>query len=503
MGKESVLHTGLTGLRRTDILLPVLIAALIACLGLLGEPADVGTGIVAAILFLVFSLGYVNRTWPVFLLILLLPFQNLLVMLASYLFDISGAAITALKIWKEILVIVYLSYIASKAKFNRLNLTYVDYALLAYCMWATLYLIGFNSVLHSQIKIFYQVESYRATVAFAGLYFLGRFIEHDGESLKKFMAALIAAGFAANVFGLVERFFFSSGLWAELGRNFWMSQGNDVAFLNGLPVNFYTYLSYFKVRRLISSYGDPLIVGFANIFTLVLLYQMITNRSGGGVNIFNKFKYAAFAVIGIATLLSLTRAAILGALLGIFVSSMFYLGKKGLTLAALITVSLCCLVFLSSAGQTLINATINLKDPSTIGHLAAYAVGIQNIIRHPMGMGLGYGGYVTQLTGQGARGAGESLFLTIAVEKGVIGLLIFLFFVFSLLLFLKKNVSYLNDNPASVVMAITVFSSTIAYFLASLTTEHWQAFVSSGMFWLFCGLIVNEIQKRKNDSNAQ
>ncbi len=501
MGKESVLHTGLPGLRRADILMAVLVAALIACLGMLGEPADVGTGIVVAILFLVFSLGYINRTWPVFLLIFLLPFQNLLVMLASYFFDISGAAITALKIWKEILVIVYLFYTASRIKLSRLNLTSVDYSLLAYCIWATIYLIGFNTALHSRIKIFYQVESYRATVAFAGLYFLGRFMDHDRNSLRKFMAALIIAGFAANMFGLVERFFFSSGLWAELGRNFWTSQQNDVAFLNGLPINFYTYLSYFRVRRLISSYGDPLIVGFANIFTLVLLYQMITNRTGGEVNIFNKFKYAAFAVIGIATLLSLTRAAIIGALIGIFVSSMFHIGKKSLALAALIAVSLCCIVLFSSAGQVLINATINLKDPSTVGHLAAYAVGIQNIIRHPMGMGLGYGGYVTQFTGQGARGAGESLFLTIAVEKGIIGLLIFLFFVFSLLLFLKRNVSYLNDNPASVILAITIFSSAIAYFMASFTTEHWQAFVSSGMFWLFCGMIVNEIQKRKHENS--
>ncbi|MHB8173819.1 MAG: O-antigen ligase family protein [Nitrospirota bacterium] len=469
-------------------------------ISLMAESAGIAVGIVAFILFLVFSLGYINLTWPIFFLIFLLPFQNILLMLVSYFFDISKAAITALTIWKEILVVMYLLYIIAKNKFHRLNLTYADYFLIVYCLWATLYFIGFNTLFHSEIKMFYQLESYRATVVFAGLYFLGRFVEHDETALRKFIAALIFASFAANLFGLFERFFFSAGLWAELGRNFWMSKGTD-SFQNGLPINFYTYLSYFKVRRLISSYTDPLTVGFANILVLVLLYQMITGKMSGSVNIFNKFKYAAFIIIGVATLLSLTRAAILGALIGIFVSSMFYLSKRNLALGALIAASLSCAILFSSVGQRLIMGTINLRDPSTIGHIGAYAIGIQNIISHPMGMGLGYGGYVTQLTGQGSKGAGESLFLTIAIEKGIAGLIIFLSFIFSLLIFLKKNLIHLKDNPVSAILPASIFSSAISYFLASLTTEHWQAFVSSGMFWLFCGMIVNEIQKRKHENS--
>lgn len=471
-------------------------------IGIFSEKAAIVTAFVVFFLFVAFSAIFINRLIAVYLLIWLIPFQNIILMLLSYVFDISITATGAMVLWKEVFIAMILTHIMLvKNKPGQLKLNYVDVFFLLYLFWTTLYLFAFNTVLHTTVEKMYQLQSYRPTVVIVFLYFIGRLINYDELTLKKFVASVIFVACLSALFGLIERSILDADSWRVLGKNLWMTRITyDVSFIEGLPINFYTYLGNIRLRRLISTYGDPLAFGFANIFVITLLFQMIANKFvNRKIVIFNFFKYFALGIIGAALLFSITRAAILGSIIGVTISIMLFSKKRNLILFAVFLLTLFVIVISTTAGYALVFKTINLSDPSTMGHLAAYAIGIKNIIAHPMGLGLGYGGYVASAAGFKEYGANESLFMTILIEKGIIGLSIFVLFVASLLVYCRKGLSILKNRPTSQLVVATVFSSTVPYFMASATTEHWQGFLSAGVYWLFAGMAVNEIMKARKD----
>ena len=91
--------------------------------------------------------------------------------------------------------------------------------------------------------------------------------------------------------------------------------------------------------------------------------------------------------------------------------------------------------------------------------------------------------------------ASESLYLTTAVERGLIGLFLLVLVIILLVNFCHKNIKYLEDEPFLKGLIYVIIVSTAGYALASLTTEHWQAFVSSGIYWIYAGIGVQIIEK--------
>jgi O-antigen ligase len=162
-------------------------------------------------------------------------------------------------------------------------------------------------------------------------------------------------------------------------------------------------------------------------------------------------------------------------------------------------------IFFLIASATFMNSivkdTVNLDDPSTAAHALAYTVGIESILQHPLGLGLGKAGPVanqlgaanmyalgsSNANGDTEAGVGESLYLTLTMEKGIPALIFFLSFIGGLI-YQAKRVRVLAKNEQK-LLGYTIYFSTIIFLIASIPTEHWFGFQSSCIYWWFSGIM--------------
>jgi len=116
------------------------------------------------------------------------------------------------------------------------------------------------------------------------------------------------------------------------------------------------------------------------------------------------------------------------------------------------------------------------SDTSTREHWAELRRSFHNFTRHPGGYGLGSGGQIAQRFG-GDVAAGESLYLTVAVETGVAGLTALLALVAATLWELGRAAVRLRSSPLGRVVAV-VACAQAAVFAIAIQTEIW------GVPWL-------------------
>jgi O-antigen ligase len=252
-----------------------------------------------------------------------------------------------------------------------------------------------------------------------------------------------------------------------------------------------------RIRRLVSTYLGSLSLGFANIFIVPLVFYFIIKKNIRGV-MTPITGLIVFITIACAQLLTVTRAAIIANILSIGIFFVYF-GKIKIS-TIFILIPIIAGILFNPISQKIYMQTISLSDPSSGGHIHALKTGMENIIAHPLGYGLGTGGYVGGVTGQGL--AGESLYFTIAVERGIVGFILFCLMILFLLFYYNRNKKYLKSEPILEGLLYVIIVSTFGYAIASITTEHWQAFISSGIYWIYAGigvqLIVNYKSKDRN-----
>ena len=418
-----------------------------------------------------------------------LPVQNIILMCLSGFGGVPDGIIRGVLSSKEIIASMLLLYLILSGRIRNKRLRLVDYVIFAYFLWTTIYLFIPNSLFPVSTGIMGRSMSYRAAVVPGVLYFIGRFIPFNRNKLMFSIRIIIFVAVCVSIFGIIERFFIPDSFWINAQISYFsMLKGNPI--LSALPDNFFGIYGGQYLRRAVSTYCDPLIFGFVNIFVVPLtLYFIITKKTGILQNLLKRF--GVFSFIIFAQLLTLTRAAILGNLLsmGTFI---LYIKMSRIKMIFIFLTILMILLW-NPISQRISHQTMNLSDPSSKSHISALNTGLNNVIAHPFGYGLGQGGYVGSVFGLGL--AGESLYFTIAVERGIIGIFLFTLSIIILIVFCFKNLKYVKDDLFLLGLVYTIIAATAGYALASLTTEHWQAFVSAGIYWLYTGITVQAINK--------
>jgi len=423
-----------------------------------------------------------------------LPVQNLILMCLSGFMNLPDEIIRSGAILKEVFALVTVSYIIVSRKLKVSRFRSIDYAMIAYFLWTSFYLLLPNSFFPVSSEIIGRLMSYRAAMIPVGLYFIGRFITFNEKYLLFSIRLLLLVSVIVSIFGIVERFLIPDSFWIKANiSHYRMLIGNPCP--RDIPGNFYGIYAGQYIRRVVSTYCDPLAFGFANIFIIPLgWYFVFRKRTEVLKSPLSKLFF--FMIMGIAQLFTITRAAILANLLSLGLLFLYLRKIRTRIILISVTTLLFFLPLMIYSGPLLIQGlqqTIILSDPSSQGHIRALYFGAKNIISHPMGFGLGQGGYVGNVFGKSL--GGESLYFTTAVERGVVGLFLLGLVIILLVNFCHKNIKYLEDDPILKGLIYIIIVSTAGYALASFTTEHWQAFVSSGIYWIYAGIAVQIIEK--------
>lgn len=262
--------------------------------------------------------------------------------------------------------------------------------------------------------------------------------------------------------------------------------------------NFALIDSYDGQIRATGGFSDALNFGyFLSICFLVGLQRYHETK--------NIYFIIASLVVFSCIVMTLTRGAIFCALLAMMQYSFFSLMQKNLIIKFF--VSSVVLIFIGTCFYDIWYPYLDLmverftdsssaSKGSTMGRLTMAIAAINSLITNPIGVGLGTQGSGNIISGSDLRVNTDNYFFWMALETGVVGLLLNLFFLsacfFSAFLFARKN-------KVGLVRMGFLALMLLFYFLASMVSSAPSSSTFSIVFWSVFSLAVLDYRKVKNE----
>jgi len=378
---------------------------------------------------------------------------------------VRGRTLDVVAAWKEGLLLLALALALWGAR-GRPSPRRTDFLAAAYAVVVVLYAVIPQDSLGGEATMRGELLALRHHLLPVAAYALGRLLSAWWRE-RSWLAgtiALTAGGIA--VVGLFDLAFVNLQAWRDSGVPGWYREQLDLDYegLSGLPENwvYNTGDEENPIRRLVSTFLSPL----ASAYALVVALIYVASRRP-------RWWWGVLGVVLYAGLLYTHTRAALGALVvGLAVLA---LAQRRLAPAVLAAVSVAVAALFLAAYPTLGPSTSYTQpelvflranaerepgessDPfaadesSTRSHLRNLRDGIETVLAHPQGYGLGNAGVVAKRTGVEIK-AGESTYTELGVDIGIAGAAIFVVWSLALLLELWRREAWLAAAFAAVLL---------------------------------------------------
>jgi hypothetical protein len=403
---------------------------------------------------------------------------------ALYGAGVRGHSLTAIQAWKDVLLVVAFARVALDALRARalpFRLALPDAFALAFAALVVLYALIPQDWLGGHATTKGIAYALRHDLIGAGAYFLGRSLVPD---LRRTRWVIVAVAAAVAVWGLVDVYAISLDWWRHNGTVGYFRNQLDYPYtpaLSGLPENFvYSSGEHVVLRRLISTFLSPLASAYVCAIALLLTPRVRL-----------ALPFAALALAGL--LWTYTRAALVALVVALAVAAFAW--RRFAPLVAAGAVAALGFAFVEAfphIGPTThytqaeldwqrANARPSTGDAqvptSTQSHVNNLWDGVQTVVRHPQGFGLGNAGEIASRTGVKLR-AGESNYTELGVETGLLGALLFVGWNVSALWILARERR--AELAAALTLVLVVALQTDAYGIPWLAYCLWWL-VGSGV----------------------
>ena len=401
------------------------------------------------------------RFWIVPVLVVGLALHNL-VMSLLYGAGLRGHALTAVGGWKDVLLAVALAWFAVDAV-RRRELPFrpnaVDALAAAFAAVVVVYALIPQSVLGGRAEATAIAYAARHALLPVAAYFLGRAL---GPLPRAIGWWVLGAAAAVALFGLVEVYVVSLDTWRSSGAKGWFQDqlAFDYKGLSGLPENFvYNEGNDRILRRLVATFLSPLATAYM-LCVAVLLAAAWRRR----------WAFPLAAVAFAALLWTYSRSSWIALVAGLLVLAGVQRRWQPAA-AAIATVAVCgafAAAFTHLAPRAHFTpaelriqhdlakgrpAEVSIaNDASTRSHWRNLRDGVETVVRHPQGYGLGNSGSTAARFGVKLQ-AGESTYTELGVDAGVVGLTLFVALNLALLVRLVYRSAWL---AASLVAALVL-----------------------------------------------
>lgn len=377
---------------------------------------------------------------------------------------VRGTALDVVAAWKEALLAAALVLVAWKVR--RLPaVTAADALAAAYAAVIVLYALVPQDWLDGNATTRGELLALRHHLLPVAAYTLGRLVSGAWRAERLgLVVALTAAGVAA--IGLLDLAFISLQAWRDSGVPGWYREqlGLNYEGLTGLPENwvYNTGDEENPIRRLVSTFLSPLASAYA--FVVALIYAVSRPF---------RWWWALLALLLYAGLLyTHTRAAVAALAVGLVVLALAQRRFIPLALAvAAVAVAAVFFVAYPSIGPSTSYTAEELEflrqnaedepgtsaDPfspaesSLSSHWHNLRDGVEAVLRHPQGYGLGNAGVVAKRTGVEIK-AGESTYVELGIDAGVLGLTAFALWSIAILLGLMRREAWVAAAFAAVAL---------------------------------------------------
>lgn len=437
---------------------------------------------------------------------------NNTVFLLLYTAGARGWQLTAAQAWKEVLLTVALARVTHDAVVRRalpfrpmwadgvaglFGLTVVVYALVPQ------HLLGGAAGPKAEL---YGVRHYLVPM---GAYLVGRSVLLGRTEVQRLAMLTICAAAVAAVAGIVEEYTLSVTQWHRLGASHYYTSQLGFPGLHGpggLPENFVFNSSDGVHRRLVSFFLSSLGAAYFFVVAIAIAATGIVVESRRLTVLL-----AATVLTFVGLLFTFTRSALVALPVGLLLLAATSRPRAmlGLALAtAAAAVGFAAVFpdlaprthFLASdlayqrkharetgrlpTGQPL-QTTASLSDPSLKSHLAELRGGGRSLLHHPQGYGVGNSGETAARFGVPPR-AGESFYLELGADVGVIGMALWLLFTASTLWGLLRVARSHAEEYARRFAAGTL-AAGVSIGLIAIISDVWGAPWLSFVLWWFTG----------------
>jgi O-antigen ligase len=397
--------------------------------------------------------------------------------------------------WKEVALVLLVSVVLIRAVTSRgpaVTLTWTDFWIGGLFTVAVIYLVAGTVLLGRHLPVTIQLLGLRQAVFFMLLYFVGRATPDliDASTMRKIFILVIVT----CVIGIIERFLVPPIGLVALGvaayfQDFLgagaMTVGNEF----GLPTNYWAVLGGNQIRRA----GSVFLSGQGFAVPFILFFPLVTTW------VFWRPKYSvwqvlAFALISVALLLTITRMTImvvmLQCLLLILMRRKPEWAVAGLALATMLFLAAMLLV---PGFPNYVFHTLSGQEASTAGHIADWTNGALAFIERPWGFGLGTADQTATRAGL-AHITGDNLYLTYAVQMGILGVGLLVLALCSITGH-ALNLFHRAGNETQRRMGAAIWLATIGLMINGMTAVVFSSITFGWLFFWLAGAVVTMSQK--------
>jgi hypothetical protein len=367
--------------------------------------------------------------WGLSLFVWLLPLQSFAITVLFGALGWPAPVVRAIAAWKEVLIAVLFGLavartVRSPSPRAGAGIYWPDLVVAGLGMLAVGYAIGGNAWFGGDLPLAAQLYALRDAGFVSLLYFVGRASPEIAQSAR-LLRALFIVGVVTSAIAVLERIFVTPEVLVLLGAARYVqdflgaaaiTQGNPY----GLPDNYWTLVGSHAVQRAGSTYmsGQAFAVPFLIVLPAATLWAL--SASGRRAVIV----WVAYALAWVGLLLTVTRMTIVVCALGtvlLMAARRRWGSLTGVGFAAVVGLG-AALLFVPGLA-TFVWETLTWQSPSSAGHVADWTAGLDQVLRSPLGVGLGATDFVAARFG--VRGVtGDNQYLKYAVELGVVGLIL-------------------------------------------------------------------------------
>lgn len=421
-----------------------------------------------------------------FAFVVALPFHNL-AMAGLWDLGVRDLALDAVSAWKEVLLALALGAVVWRRRGIPFKSTSTDWLALVYTAFVLLYAVIPQDWLGGDATargVFYGLRHDLTPVA---AYFLGRGVTLGRDDRRRLGWALLGAAGVVAAWGLVDIYAVSLQTWRDSGVAGWFGEQLGLDYsqgLSGLPENWvYNTGDERPLRRLVATFLSPLATGYLLVVAILLAATWQRSRwlsaltgllAIGLLFTYSRTSIAALAV-GLVVLAYALRSWWPVAAAAVFLAAAFFFVRAYPDLAPETRYTPAELQIQREGGQVERTSgdPFDPGESSFESHLDNLRDGIETVVTHPQGYGLGNAGVTAKRTETEIK-AGESTYTELGVELGLLGMLAFIAWSLALLRVTLRRAPWLGASFAA-VLVLGIQTDVIGV--------HWLAFV----LWTLAG----------------
>jgi len=414
-----------------------------------------------------------------------LPLHNV-AMAELWELGVRDAALDVVSAWKELLLALALGFVVWRQRGLPFKSTLTDWLALAFAAAVVLYALLPQDWLGGEASARGILFGARHDLTPVAAFFLGRSLQLGRAELRQLALLLVGTAGAVAAWGLIDVYAVPLQFWRDSGAPDWFGEQLGLTYvgLSGLPENFvYNPGDERPLRRLVSTFLSPLATAYLLLVAILLATTLQRAR----------WLPALSGLLLVGLLFTYSRTSI--AALGFGLLVLAYGLRQWWPVAAAVVLVAASFLFVRgyadfgpetrfTPGELEIQRAGGQRegtsdDPFSPGeasvdsHLDSLRAGIETMLDHPQGYGLGNAGVTAKRTGVKIK-AGESTYTELGVELGVLGMLLFVAWNLALLRRVLPRAPWLGASLAA-VLVLGIQTDVIGV--------HWLAFV----LWTLAG----------------